>query len=205
VLRANLSTRPFYNERAVHVVLGFIAVLVLALTAYNVLRILTLSHQNTEISIHANRDRAEADRLTQEATRVRRGLNQSELKLVAAAALEANVIIDQRTFSWTEFFNRIEATLPPDVMLSAVRPRITDEGTRVTMGVLGRRAEDVDEFMEKLEETGAFADVLPTQEELTDEGLHKVVLEAVYIPGGGSSQPDATPQGGPAPSPGGHP
>lgn len=202
MLRTNLSTRPFYNERAVHVVLALAALLILVVTAYNVFQIVTLSRRNTEISSRANRDRGEADRLIQEATRVRRGMNQNELKVVAAAAREANVIIDQRTFSWTEFFNRIESTLPPDVMLSAVRPRISDEGTRVTMIVLGRRAEDVDEFMEKLEATGAFLDVLPTQEELTDEGLHKVVLEGLYTPADAEpEEPPASPERPPASSP----
>lgn len=196
MIRTNLSTRPFYNERAVHALLGLVAILVLALTAFNVWRIVNLSRQNTEITTRASRDRAEADRLSQEAVRVRRGLNQNELKVVAAAAREANDIIDQRTFSWTEFFNRIESTLPPDVMLSAVRPRFTDDGTRVTMIVLGRRAEDVDEFMEKLEGTGAFIDVLPTQDELTDEGLQKVVLESLYVPSEAAPpEKPASPQG----------
>ena len=193
MLRTNLSTRPFYNQRAVNVLLGLVAVLVLVLTAFNVWRIVTLSRQNTEITSRANQDRSEADRLSQEAARVRRGLNQNELKVVASAAREANAIIDQRTFSWTEFFNRIESTLPPDVMLTAVRPRFTDDGPRVTMIVLGRRVEDVDEFAEKLEATGAFVNVLPTQDELTDEGLHKVVLESYYVPS------EAEPEDKPAP------
>jgi hypothetical protein len=207
VLRTNLSTRPFYNERAVHLLLGLVAVLVLALTAFNVWRIVTLSRQNTEITSRTSQNRVEADRLTQDAVRIRRGLNQNELKVIAAAADEANVIIDQRTFSWTEFFNQIESTLPPDVMLSAVRPRFTDEGTRVTMVVLGRRAEDIDEFMEKLEATGAFIDVLPTQDEMTDEGLHKVVLESYYVASEAEPVPTpAAPPGAPAPStPGGRP
>ena len=207
MLRTNLSTRPFYNERAVHALLGLVAMLVLALTAFNVWRILTLSRQNTEITRRASQDRAEADRLTQEASRVRRGLNQNELKVIAAAAREANVIIDQRIFSWTEFFNRIESTLPPDVMLSTVRPRFTDEGTRVTMIVLGRRAEDVDEFMAQLEATGAFLDVLPTQDELTDDGLHKVVLESFYVPSQAEpADAPSTPQGASSPpTPGGRP
>lgn len=204
MLRSNLSTRPFYNERAVHVVLGALALLLLLLTAYNVYRIVTLSRQNTEISRRASRERTEADRLTEEARRIRGGLDQKELKLIAAAAREANVLIDQRTFSWTEFFNHIEATLPPDVMLSAVRPRIGNDGTRVTMTVLGRRVQDIDEFMERLEATGAFVDVLPTQEEPTDEGLQKAVLESFYIP---AAAPPPEPQRAPAPpaSPGGRP
>lgn len=209
MLRTNLSTRPFYNERAVDVLLGLVAILVLALTAFNVYRIVTLSRQNTEISSRATRDRAEADRLAQEAARVRRGLNQNELKAVAAAAREANFLIDQRTFSWTEFFNHIEATLPPDVMLSSVRPHISDEGTKVTMLVLGRRTEDIDEFCEKLEATGAFVDVIPAQDDLTDDGLHKVTVESYYTPEG--AQPPAAPEPpkqtapAPAPSRGGQP
>jgi len=75
------------------------------------------------------------------------------------------------------------------------------------MIVLGRRAEDVDEFMEKLEATGAFLDVLPTQEELTEEGLHKVTLEGLYTPA--DAEPDeapAMPQSTPSsPRPGAQP
>lgn len=181
MLRTNLSTRPFYNERAVHIGLTLAAAIVLAITALNAVRIVRLSRQNTRLSAGISRDRGEADRLTREATRIRRGINQDELKLVVDAAQEANSLIDQRTFSWTEFFNRIETTLPPDVMLSAVRPTVDENGTRVQMIVLGRRAEDIDEFVEKLEATGAFEDVLPLQEELTDAGLHRVVIQARYI------------------------
>ena len=181
MLRANLSTRPFYNERAVHALLAVAAVAVLAVTALNVVRIVRLSRENTELTARVARDRDEARQLTREARRTRRGLDQNELQLVAAAAREANSLIDQRTFSWTEFFNRIEATLPPDVMLSAVRPTVDEEGTRVQMIVLGRRAEDIDEFVEKLEATGAFEDVLPQQEERTEEGLHRVIIHARYV------------------------
>lgn len=181
MLRANLSTRPFYNERAVHAVLAVAAIAVLAVTALNVVRVVQLSRHNTQLSARVSRDRGEADRLTREATRIRRGINQDELQLVVNAAREANGLIDQRTFSWTEFFNRIETTLPPDVMLSAVRPAVDQDGTGVQMIVLGRRAEDIDEFVEKLEATGAFEDVLPQQEERTDEGLHRVVIHARYV------------------------
>ena len=48
------------------------------------------------------------------------------------------------------------------------------------MTVLGRRTEDIDEFMEKLEATGAFDDVVPAQQETTEEGLHRLLLETVY-------------------------
>ena len=39
------------------------------------------------------------------------------------------------------------------------------------MIALGRRTADVDEFIEKLEATGAFENLLPRQRNLNDDGL----------------------------------
>jgi Tfp pilus assembly protein PilN len=180
VLRTNLSTRPFYNERAVHLLLALAAVVVLVLTAFNAIRIIALSRQNTELSSLINRDHDEAQRLTREAQRIRAGINQKELEATARGAALANSLIDQRTFSWTEFFNHIEETLPPDVMLTSVRPNFSDDVITIQMTVLGRRTEDLDEFMEKLEATGAFESVLPAQRDTSEEGLDRLLLEAVY-------------------------
>jgi hypothetical protein len=188
VLRTNLSTRPFYNERAVHVVIGAVAVVVLALTAFNITRIVGLSRQKTELSSRVTRDQGEAERLTREAVSIRRAIDKDELAIVATAAREANELIDQRTFSWTAFFNFIEATLPPDVMLVAVRPSVKDEQTLISMTVLSRKTEDVDEFVEKLEATGAFIDVFPAQGLPTEQGLRRAVLESVYT--GPGAEPD---------------
>jgi Tfp pilus assembly protein PilN len=183
MLRANLSTRPFYNERAVHVVLALIAGLVLGLTIINAVKVVELSKHSTELSSRVGRDRSEAERLVREASRIRRGINQNELAVVVAGAREANELIDRRTFSWTAFFNQIESTLPPDVMLSSVRPVIDDKGTHISMIVLAKSPNDIDEFMEKLEATGAFERVLPRNEDQTSDGLNRVQVEALYVPG----------------------
>lgn len=219
MVRTNLSTRPFYNERAVHVALALVAILVLAATAFNITRIVGLSRENTELATRAAREQAEAERLEREAADVRRGIDQRELAAVAEAASEANALIDHRTFSWTAFFNLIEATLPPDVMLVSVSPSVDDGVTRVFMTVLSRRTEDIDEFTEKLDASGAFENVIPAQVDQTSEGLQRAMLESVYTglgaepePAGapqapGSSKPagtaPATPAGGPATSGGG--
>jgi Tfp pilus assembly protein PilN len=202
MLRTNLSTRPFYNERIVHLLLGCAAVVVVVLTAFNAIRIIALSRQNTEFSALINSDRAEAQRLTTEAGRIRAGINQEELKATAQAADSANRLIDQRTFSWTEFFNRIEDTLPPEVMLTAVQPSFENERSVVQMTVLARRSEDIDEFIEKLEATGAFHDVLPVATDRTDEGMNRSTLRAVYSNAAteADAPADAQPPAKPAPS-----
>lgn len=180
MLRTNLSTRPFYNERAVHMLLGVAAIIVLALTAYNVFRIISLSRTNTELMSQANREHQEAERLMQQAAQIRGTINREELAAIVTAASEANALIEQRTFSWTEFFNQIEATIPPDVMLTSVRPRVHDGTTQVSMEMLGRRAEDIDEFVEKLEATGGFTDCLIARQDRTQEGLYQVGTDCTY-------------------------
>lgn len=201
MLRTNLSTRPFYNERAVHLAIAAFALFVFAITAWNVISVLSLSRQNTELSSHVDRDHDEAARLTRAATEIRGKINQAELQRVVNAAREANSLIDQRTFSWTAFFNQLESTMPPDVMLASVRPHVEKDVTRVTMQLLARRAEDADEFIERLEATGAFEDVVPTQQDRNEDGLYRVTVESVYTANSaepdGATAPDAS--GKPAP------
>jgi hypothetical protein len=139
------------------------------------------------------RDRTEAQRLSAAAAQIRRSLDDKELTVISAAARQANELIDQRTFSWTSFFNHLEATLPPNVMLVSVRPAVERGATRVSMVVLGRTAEGIDEFIEKLEATGAFEGILARETDRTTQGLTRAVLEAVYSP---AEQPDVATSGG---------
>jgi Tfp pilus assembly protein PilN len=194
MLRTNLSTRPFYNERAVRAGLLVAAIVVLALTVVNAVRIVTLSRQNTELSTQIVQEQQEAARLTEEAAAVRRTIDRADLQRVVLAAGEANALIDQRTFSWTEFFNWLETTLPPDVMLTSVRPLFQDEQIRINMNVLGRRAEDIDEFMERLEASGVFERALPGREDITDQGIYRVSMSVIYL------RHDAEPEAAPEPA-----
>jgi Tfp pilus assembly protein PilN len=199
MLRTNLATRPFYNERATHLVIGIAAAIVLGITALNVIRVVTLSRHHTELSARTNADRAEAERLTADAARIRRTINKDELALVVAAAQEANSLIDQRTFSWTEFFNQIESTLPPDVMLTSVRPSFKDGVTHVAMALLARQAPDLEEFMDKLEATGSFSEVILASQDRTDDGLFRALVESVYVrPDPADAEPADNPSTPPA-------
>ncbi len=201
MLRTNLSTRPFYNERAVHVAIGLVALVVTGLTIANLVSVVRLSRQNTVLGATMRDDRSTAEELTRKARQTRQEINQDELKVIVAAAREANTLIDGRTFSWTALFNQLESTLPPDVMLSSVRPTIDDNGTKITMIVLGRRTADLDEFMEKLEATGAFENVLPHQQNLNDEGLTQATIDGMYVPETAAPEPPPLPAPAKTPAP----
>ena len=171
----------------------------LAITVLNVIRVVTLSRHHTELSARTNADRAEAGRLTADAARIRTTINKDELALIVAAAQEANALIDQRTFSWTEFFNQIESTLPPDVMLTSVRPSFKNDVTNVSMSLLARQAPDLEEFMDKLEATGSFDDVVFASGDRTEEGLYRALVESVYSrPDPADAEPAESPSTPPA-------
>ena len=182
MLRTNLSTRPFYNVRAVQIALGAAGAIVLAVTLFNVVQVVGLGMSRQTLGARAGEAEGEAARLRAEATRILAQINQQELKVVADAAREANQIIDQRAFSWTELFARFEATLPPDVRVTAVRPRLERSSTFiVAIGVEARRPEDLDAFVEALEAEGAFHNVLAIQEQSRD-GLIEAIVEGAYVP-----------------------
>ena len=182
MLRTNLATRPFYNERAVQLALGLVAIVVLAITALNVAQLVRLNASQRTLGARAAESESEAARLRQEAVAIRAQINEKELETVANAAREANGIIDQRAFSWSELFDQLEQTLPDDVRITAVDPTLTDEGQFVIrMAVEARRSEDVDQFIEALEKTGSFRDVITPQEVTNDKGLLVALVRATYI------------------------
>jgi Tfp pilus assembly protein PilN len=191
VLRTNLSTRPFYNERGVHAVIAVLAAVLVVVTAWQVGKIVRLSRHKTELTATIHRDHAESEKLTREAGEIRRGINQQELTVVTTAAREANDLIEQRTFSWTALFNQLEATLPEDVMLLSVRPSFKEGITSINFELQGKRTEDVDTFMGNLETTGQFHNVRWTQENVTEEGLHRVTMQAEYTSAAPPAKPGA--------------
>src|SRR4026207_1995932 len=131
MLKTNLATRPFYNERAVQCILGALAVLVLAVSAFNAFELLRLTDSQRTLGAHAVDSEREAARLRSEAATIRAQINARELEVVANAALEANSIIDQRAFSWSDLFDELEHTLPDDVRITAVDPALNPPGAAI--------------------------------------------------------------------------
>ena len=185
MIRTNLSTRPFYNERAVYFWLLVAALLVVAATVFNVSRVLGYSRSDTQLATQASRDEAVAADLRQQAVRLRATVDPRQVEFAAAEARQANDLIDRRTFSWTELLNILEATLPDDVRIVAVRPKLDDKrGIVLTISVVARDVEDVEAFMRRLETTGVFGDLgARLQEHVNEQGQLETLLDMTYDPG----------------------
>lgn len=200
MLRTNLATRPFYNERLARMALGVAAALALAVLAAGVVRLVDLARLNRELSARMDRAaRATAD-LSARAAEAQRAATPRDLTALAEATREANTLITQRVFSWTDFFNRIEATLPPDVMVTEVRPEIEPGTVDVAMGVLGRSLDAVSRFVTSLETSGAFVGVLNRQVELTEDGMYRAILRGRYLESTAPLDAGGTPGEGDSPA-----
>jgi len=183
VIRGNLATRPFYNASAVHLWL-FAAALVVALaTLFNVVQMVRYSRSDTELARQAANDEARAAELRSEAARLRATVDAKQIERASLEAHQANELIDRRTFSWTALWNEFEATLPANVRITSFRPRADPKrGNVVTITVIARSVDDVQNFMESLEKTGAFRDMFTPSERSNEQGQLETAIEAIYDP-----------------------
>jgi Tfp pilus assembly protein PilN len=183
MIRTNLSTRPFYNERVVKLwLLGFLIV-VLAATAFNVSRILRYSRSDTQLSEQAARDEARAAELRASAARLRSTVDPRQIESASLEARQANDLIDRRTFSWTEIFNLFESTLPDEVRITSFRSKVEKGQIVLTITIVARGPEDVSAFMDNMEHSKAFSQVGATLEErVNEQGQLQASLETIYLP-----------------------
>jgi hypothetical protein len=187
MLRTNLSTRPFYNERGVHALLGIATMILVILTAYNLFEIVVLTREQSELGGKATAAESRARDLRAHAAQVRQGLDTKKLDAISAEAREANAIIGQRLFSWTDLLNRLETTLPEDVRIVSMRPSVDPDGNiQIQMIVTSRRFVDIDTFFKNLEGTGAFADMLSRDQITNEDGLLQATVEGRYTPEAGA-------------------
>lgn len=181
-MRINLATRPFYNERAVHLLLGTIVLLAGVILGAGLLLLADLGAQRAALEAEAAGDEAAARAAAAEARDLLRQVAGGEPDAVAGAAADANALIDRRLFSWTALFNHIEQTLPARVMLVSIRPEVDGAGASVALEVIGLSVAAIGGFIDALEATGAFSGVLPQDEEATGEGTYRTRLIAQYMP-----------------------
>jgi Tfp pilus assembly protein PilN len=186
MIRTNLSTRPFYNERMVSIWLLVVLLAVVVASVFNATRVLQYSRNDTELGIQASRDEARAAELRRSAARVRTTVDPKQIASASLEARQANDLIDRRTFSWTELFNRFETTLPDAVRITSVRPKIAKGQFLLTIAVVARGVDDISQLMDRLERTGAFTQVgSPIEEHVNEQGQVQATLDVVYAPESG--------------------
>ena len=111
-LGTNLATRPFYNERTVRMLLAVSAVILLGLSAFTVTKLAALTRRDRGLGADMTAAEAKTRELKRDVARLRSGIDAKHVADISAATHEANLAIDQRTFSWTELFNHPSSASP---------------------------------------------------------------------------------------------
>ena len=176
MLKLNLATRPFYNERVIDSVLLLLGIVALVLMVTGGRTVFQLSNTYTDVVRMAELSETQVGTVTQEMVALNQSVSEDELEALRLSAAEANRLIDQRVFSWTKLFNIIEQTLPNRVMLTGLRPIRNSGSMTLTIGVIGERITDIEQFIEDLEATGSVGNVLARQEQLTEDGMYSAQL-----------------------------
>jgi len=142
-----------------------------------------LSRRDAQLKTQTARDEAAAADLRTRAARLRATVDPRVLETASADAMQANDLIDRRTFSWTDLFNRFEMALPDDVHFSTVRPKLeAKRGIVITIVVDAKSVTDVNLFIERLEASGAFAELQKLDESVDEQNELQATLEGVYMP-----------------------
>ena len=184
MIRTNLSTRPFYNERAVRVSLLVFSLMALAATAFNATRVIQLSRQDTRLVTQAQTDETATIELRTRSGRLRASVDPRALEAASVDARLANELIGRRTFSWTELYNRFETTVPDDVRFVSTRSKLDPKrGIVLTIIAVAKTVDDINKFVDNLQATGAFTDVKKIDEHLDEQtNQWTATIEPIYTP-----------------------
>jgi hypothetical protein len=180
----NLASRPFRNNTVVGSVLAGIAALLIAATAANVY--VFVRYGGRDAALRAGRD-ADQGRLVS-VDGEERGLAQEiarrDFKRLYERGRFANDLILRRAFSWTLLFNKLETVVPPDVMMTAIRPNITADGIVVRIDGVARNYAAFISLQEKLLANPVFSRVYPVSERRLNPSLPQVTfaLNFGYLP-----------------------
>jgi Tfp pilus assembly protein PilN len=168
-LRLNLSTKPHQNNRpfvaaaALVGVLGLLAFLILARSAY--------------VSWQSNRElRADIARLQEEISVDQRSqlelqtyFRSPQAQQVLDRASFLNSLIGERSFPWTSIFMDLERSLPPGVRVVSISPRLINGRAEVSLKVGAETDESKIQFLEVMEKSKVFSGMVVKQEQHSDQ------------------------------------
>jgi hypothetical protein len=178
-LRLNLATRPQANNRPFVVgavvagALAFVALLLLAHSAYTswvARRDLRAEVTRWESQIRVDQARHE------ELESYFRGPN---ARTVIDRSAFLNSLIAERSFPWTQILTDLGRTLPPGVRVISISPHLDNGRAQVTLQVGAASDEGKLQFLEAIENSRAFSGLVVKSEHHPDQQLSpdKVVLD----------------------------
>jgi len=178
----NLSTRPFKPYRAANFGLLALLLVLLAISAGQV-----LSYQQYSSLAAVSREeeqgvKADTDQVTVQVQKLNEKMTSGNATAKLSEVELLNRILIRKSFSWTRVFANLEKAMPENVRLLSLSPFLDEKGRiGLTMEVRGRSLSDATEFLRTLEQSDIFTDVsLAVQERKTTNGEVEFSLTSYY-------------------------
>jgi Tfp pilus assembly protein PilN len=182
----NLSTKPFPAHRATSLLLGTFLAILGVVSVWQVARFYRYTAQSGGIRGEEQDLRVESEALRQRLSELQARLDRPEAAAKLSEIGFLNGLIVRKSLSWTRVFASLEDIVPASVHLISLRPSVAAEGTvEMEIDVRGRSLRDVTGFVDALEESSAFADVIMSIEQKRDpdpESDVEASLSVTYFP-----------------------
>ena len=183
-LPVNLASRPFRNNLLVGTLLTVLAVGMVAGTAYNLYVYLSYGAAYATLQHAQAEDRARIAELQKQERDLAAQIKTRDFRTAYSRGKLASELIRKSAFSWTQLFNTLEAVIPPDVVLAAIRPNITSDGIVLRLEGVAKSHGALLTLEEKLQGHDSFKRVAPISERRLNPNLPDItfLLTTDYIP-----------------------
>lgn len=181
----NLSTRPFPAYRLVNVALFLVFVALLVLSVWQAYGFVEYSAMAREIRDTERNTRAEAESLGSHVAALKSRLDRPEAAAKLSEIEFLNGLIARKDLSWTRLFANLEEMMPDAVHLVSLRPDVAQNGSiTLHLDLVGRSIADVSKFIEALERSPEFENVVVSveQKEASTATDVNIALTASYFP-----------------------
>jgi Tfp pilus assembly protein PilN len=185
--RLDFARRPFHDERPVLLVAGlaFLAAGLLFAANVRLYRNFNRDIQGTGLQIEFLQKRR--DKATREAEAARAALSNFKVSALAVESGGLIRIVQERRFSWTGLFARLERALPPEVRVTRLTPHFAESGeTTLDIALLGKDADSVVRTIAAFSRDPAFDSMVLHSESSPERGVpegRSFVMTVIYRPG----------------------
>jgi hypothetical protein len=198
----NLATRPFRNNTVVGSVLAAVVAAAIAATVYNGYVYTNYGGRDKELHEEETRHRERLAALESDERTLSREIATRDFKRLLGRGQFAADLILKRAFSWTLLFNKLENVMPAEVMMTAIRPHISNEGIVIRVEGIAKNHGALISLEESLLKNPAFARVSPVSERRLNPSRPEItfLLQFDYLSSKAVPGPDAVASGA-APGP----
>ena len=200
----NLATHPFRNNTVVGSVLAAVVAAAIGATVYNGYVYTNYGGRFHGLEQEEKQQRERLQALETEERRLSKEIAAHDFKRLYGRGQFAGDLILKRAFSWTLLFNKLESLMPPDVMMTAIRPHISSEGIDIRVEGIAKNHGALISLEDALLKNTAFTRVYPASERRLNPSRPEItfVMQFDYLSSKTIPGPEAVAAASPEPSPG---